>query len=517
MALRPWMAMLALAAVLGAASVASADEGRWIIAPADTPAARSIAQASGAHEVDRTLGIWTAPAPTAHRLAARLRARGLLRFSEPDQRVRLTSPAPAAREQDVASASWWRPRVLGTAGETPLGPAGPAALPIAVIEPGGFDATHPEIPPSVTLRRPAGIPDNSHGTAVVSVIAGRGPRVFGVSPGSDVRVYGFDFTCSDGAAAIHQAVSDGARVISMSYGFAGRSACLAHEVATSFASNSAVVIASAGNFRSQPWVQPGNDFHVLTIGALNAFNQPTGFTHQSVQTDLSAPGEGIGVACPVAVDTDDGVPDAFCEWDGTSFSAPMVAAVAARVWAARPSLSPYQVSGLLTRSATDIGGRKGFDISTGYGLVNLAGALTVPAPPHDYGEPNDDIEWVDGRIFRPDTPLLRGRAKATVVATADALKDPVDVYPVWIGPHEDLQMKVRTRTAPVRIAISYPGAKSIFTRADRVTTWLLVKPGPGGWVSVSNSGAKGRKVWASVYLRRGRELFTSYVATFRRR
>jgi subtilisin family serine protease len=177
----------------------------------------ALAAASGAREADRVLGIWTAPAPVAHRLAATLRAKGLLRVEEPDPPRR----AHPARDGRCRLA---RRRVGGLVEEHDhrdggggAGRAGPAAAPVAVIE-DGFDPAIPDIPPSVVLRRPSPAPETAHGTAVVSVIAGRGPRVLGVNPGSDVRVYGSTGFCSDTARAIRQAVGDGAKVVNMSYG-----------------------------------------------------------------------------------------------------------------------------------------------------------------------------------------------------------------------------------------------------------------------------------------------------------
>lgn len=510
--------MLALAALALAATPCLGAPAQWIVAPAHNPQARALARASGAHEVDAVLGIWTAPAPLAHRLAGRLRARGLLRYEEPDRRAlpeRIVSHDAAPDE--VAAGAWWRGRIIGSAGEVPVGPKGPAAAPVAVIDFAGFDTTHPELPPSVTLRRAVPTPfDTSHATAVASVIAGRGPRVVGVNPGSDVRIYGSNGRCSDTAAAIRQAVRDGAEVISMSYGFAGRATCLSHEVATSYAASFAVLVAAGGNDRAQPWIQPGNDFHVLTVAALNALDQPTGFSHQGVHTDLAAPGEGIGVACPLYADRADGSPDGFCTWDGTSFSAPMVAAVAARVMAARPDLSPSQVSRLLSVSAADIG-RPGWDIATGYGLVNLAAALAAPAPAHDPLEPNDDIEWLDGRHFRPDPPLLRRARRAVFSATLDALKDPVDVYPVWIGPRETLTATVRPAVGRMRLAIHHPQARTIFDNRGLVTPRLGIAPGRRGSVAVVNGGSRGRRVWVSIALPPGRQLFSGYQITLRRR
>lgn len=502
----------ALAVVLLTAGTALGAEDRWIVAADPGPQATAVARASGADRVDPVLGLWTAPRPVARRLAARLRARGLLRFAEPDRRLVPQQAVPA----DVTAGAWWRPKLLGTAGEVPVGAAGPAAAPVAVIESGGIDPTVADIPPSVTVRRAAASPfDATHGTAVVSVIAGRGPRVLGLNPGSDVRVYQNTGLCSDTAAAIRQAVRDGAKVVSMSYGFAGPGVCLAHEVATSYAAAFAVVVASAGNERAQPWMQPANDLHVLTVAALNAVDQPTGFTHQSVSTDVSAPGEAIGVACPVGGDTEDGRPDGFCTTSGTSFSAPMVAAVAARVTAARPKLSPAQVQRVLMESAADLG-RPGYDIATGYGRVDLAKALTAPAPAVDWLEPNDDIAWVDGRHFRPDRPLLRTDRQARFGASLDLLKDPVDTYPVWVGPGERMRVTVRAGTAGIRVAIHQPYARTILAPADRITGRLLARPGRSVTLWAANPGSRGRKVWVSLTIARSRAYYTEYGITLRR-
>lgn len=505
-------ACLAAGALVGSGPALGAEQ--WIVAPAKNARATEIAHASGARLVDPVLGIWTASAPDARRLSDRLRTKGLLRFTERDVRVR---PLQVASGQAAAGA-WWRPGVLGAAGETPIGAIGPQSAPIAVMESGGFDSTLPDIPPSVTLRRPSTDPtdDTDHGTKVVSVIAGRGPSVFGVTPNADVRVYGSSQFCSDSAAAIRRAVSDGARVISMSYGFIG-GGCLAHRVATSYASSFAVVIAAAGNERAQPWTQPANDLHVLTVGSLNALDQPTFFSNQSNSIDVSAPGEGIGVACPLASDTSDGLPDGFCTVSGTSFSAPVVAAVAARVIAARPDLSASQVQRLVATSARDIGGRTGWDISTGYGAVDLTAALAAPTPLFDRLEPNDDIEWLNGRHFRPDAALLQRQRSLSFRANLDALKDPMDVYPVFIGPFERVRATLRPDIGRMRIAIHRPDTKSVYARGSSLDGPLNVRPGRSGQVSVINRGPRRYKIWVAVQLPRGPQLLSDYRITLTRR
>ena len=62
-------------------------------------------------------------------------------------------------------------------------------------------------------------------------------------------------------------------------------------------------------------------------------------------------------------------------FDGTSMATPHVSAAAAVVWAAKPSLTPTQLSSLLTSTATDLG-TAGKDNSYGYGLVNPYKAIT---------------------------------------------------------------------------------------------------------------------------------------------
>jgi len=62
-------------------------------------------------------------------------------------------------------------------------------------------------------------------------------------------------------------------------------------------------------------------------------------------------------------------------FDGTSMATPHVSAAAAVVWAAKSSLTPAQLTSLLTSTATDLGAA-GKDTSYGYGLVNPYKAIT---------------------------------------------------------------------------------------------------------------------------------------------
>ena len=62
--------------------------------------------------------------------------------------------------------------------------------------------------------------------------------------------------------------------------------------------------------------------------------------------------------------------------DGTSMAAPMVAGIAAMLFAANPTLTPKQVMRILEASATDLGD-EGWDELYGYGEVNAAAAVRM--------------------------------------------------------------------------------------------------------------------------------------------
>src|SRR5262249_38704461 len=83
--------------------------------------------------------------------------------------------------------------------------------------------------------------------------------------------------------------------------------------------------------------------------------------------DLSAPGVNISTT------TNGG---AYGAGSGTSFSAPIVAGVAALVISVNPALTPAQVTSVLEQSADDLGS-PGWDPSYGWGRVNAARAVSM--------------------------------------------------------------------------------------------------------------------------------------------
>jgi hypothetical protein len=158
----------------------------------------------------------------------------------------------------------------------------------------------------------------------------------------------------------------------------------------------------------------------------------------------------------------DGNHDGYAVADGTSFSAPMVSAAIAWVRAARPGLRGDQAANVLRYSARDVG-EKGYDSSTGYGMIWLAGALTRTPPPHDPAEPNDDIRWVDGRMFgKPDRVLYKGSGPGVrVTATLDRVEDPHDVWRVKVRGHSRVRLSANPVYGHIDLRAFSPGARKL--------------------------------------------------------
>ena len=191
--------------------------------------------------------------------------------------------------------------------------------------------------------------------------------------------------------------------------------------------------------------------------------------------------------------------------DGTSFAAPIVAGVGAWVAAERPNLTVDQLANVVKLSAIDLD-EDGWDANTGYGLVQVGNALRVRAPRNDPHEPNEDIFWVNGDIFRHPDPRIydghprRGRVRARV----DQFEDPADVYRVRFPGHSRTRItrqpelrRHRRRGLP-RKRGQHRGAPSRARRsapAERTERLVIREPGAapraGSSRSTSTPSARG--------------------------
>jgi hypothetical protein len=461
-----WPALDRLPQALPAAGphAATVAAQRWLIGARASHTAERLARVHGGRPL-AVRGAYVVDAARARALAGALRRRGLLRFSEPD--VALTRAS--AYEGEGADQHWARGAVVAD-GLVPPPAFAPIGILDDVVDTGVADVNQAKVlaaSPTKVLPAGKGVAV-AHGTEVASVAAGRadGAGVIGIAPGAPLLSYGYNtMSCAEVSDGLVRLADAGAKVINLS--FAATEDCHTLELATAAAFGSgAVVVAAAGNeLRAHdPVVYPAAYPHVLSVGALDLALQPASFSSTGAALDLAAPGEDVPVALPPALDLD-GTADGLTRGDGTSFAAPIVSGVASWLVAARPKLDPGQYGDLLRATAKDVGA-PGWDARTGFGLVDLAAALTAPTPAADRNEPNDGIDFVDGSAFSaPDPYIFRGGAARTTTAAVDAVEDPVDVYRIRVGAHQAATVALTPQGGNADLAVYAGKARSLASKA----------------------------------------------------
>ena len=301
--------------------------------------------------------------------------------------------ATADTPDPLQADEWWLSQI-GVSGLTAPGPG----VPVTIVD-SGLDVDHPEFlgrPDTVTLnaQEPAPI-GGEHGTSVASVIAApaNGVGVVGIYPRAVLRSWdaakgdGTQLESSEIAGGILAAARAGRTVINLSLGSDASDLSIELAVGEAVASGS-LVVAASGNDGDQgsPLGYPAAYPHVTTVAATDRSGAVAPFSSRSTFVDVAAPGDDILVASALGQN--------WRSASGTSFSSPIVAAAAAWIWTARPDLDAGQVAEILRRSATDIA-PAGRDHASGFGMLNVAAALALPAPIRDPFEPNDDIDEVD--------------------------------------------------------------------------------------------------------------------------
>jgi subtilase family protein len=484
----------------------------WLVGARPSQRTGAIARRFDATRVLRAAPVYRVARERASAFAAALKAADLYGFSEPDYRLRRQGfPAEPAL---VAGAQWG----LGSIGATAFTPPPVhSKSPLLAVVDNGFDSTHPEWQ-GANLGDARGLSYGDHQNMVASVAGapGNGIGMAGVWPGMRLLLSGAGGDCGTAAAAVDRAVYYGAKVINMSYSL-GTSRCWTHLVATNYAyAQGVVLVAAAGNdgIIGDRGTSPGEDPHVITVAALGPSDNSPPWSNANGSIDLAAPGEGVLTAVPYAFDSD-GAVDGYTYADGTSFSSPMVAAAAAWVSQERPTLDNTQLTELIRGSARDLG-RRGWDPVFGFGAFYLPFALTGRAPRRDYLEPNDDLEWVDGRRFQKrDAPVWPGGSATAFSGTLDQLEDPVDVYNFRMRPRSGVRISIRPSygdpdlEAFDRTAVSVYLRRGLIARSRRPgrridTLWL------------DNSSRRSAAGYVSIYPKPGSVLSAGYRVSFQR-
>ncbi|MGH7845022.1 MAG: S8 family serine peptidase, partial [Candidatus Binatia bacterium] len=262
---------------------------------------------------------------------------------------------------------------------------GSASVPVAMID-SGVDPAHPDLAAKL-LPGFNFLSDNTdthdvygHGTATAGTAAAMTNSGIGVAglawsnPIMPLVVLNSSNYASyaDIASAITYAADHGAKVINISIGGSSNSSTLQNAVNYAW-SKGVVIVASAMNNNTSTPYYPAALTNVLAVAATDQYDNKASFSNYGSWIDVAAPGTYIYT-------TKNG--GAYGNWQGTSFSSPLVAGLAALVFSHNPELSNAQVVDLIKSNADDRG-TVGFDQYFGWGRINasrtLAAAEAMPA------------------------------------------------------------------------------------------------------------------------------------------
>lgn len=497
----------------GAAASSSGDTGasdadRWILGALPGAAAERIAARFGAVAVSRADGIYSIQRRAANRFAETLRRAGSLVYAEPDAVM-----LPAGYPVDLSlGTQWWLDRIVNTTETTP--PAVTANSPRLGLIEESLDPLHPDLAEAnLANAQSIGPVEDDHGTSIAAIAGSpvektgtlTDQNIVGVWPGMNMTLFPSGNDCITATRAVLAAARARIPVINMSYGFA-RDQCFSHYVATEAAVRNGVLpVAAAGNTFGSGGnlaMRPAFDPHVISVSAVDRDNLVAPFATRNSRVDITAPGDGL-IAPVIGVfgaPHDPPFERTWGEISGTSYSSPMVAAAATWLRQARPELDARQISRALTDTATDLG-TPGRDPSYGEGLLNIDSALAAPAPPADPGEPNNDIQWVNGSLLGRSSAFLwkpRGPRRGSVVATLSRHKDSADVYRVRLARKSRVLITAAQFQGDVQLRVYRPRAKTITRgRAQIIVRSDRARPRTEG-VQVRNNQRRAQIVYVAI-------------------
>ncbi len=203
--------------------------------------------------------------------------------------------------------------------------ASPAKAKVAVgLLDTGVDAGHPVLAGEVAAQQgfaPGGVKVAAHGTAVASLIAGRGEGFQGAAPGARLYaadVYGSGPTGGSADAIIHAlAWMAQQRVGVINISLVGPADLSVGAAVHAMIARGALIVAPVGNDGpAAPPLYPASYPGVVAVTAVDANDHPLPEAGHAAHVEFAAPGSGVLAAQPGG---------GFAKVRGTSFAAPIVA------------------------------------------------------------------------------------------------------------------------------------------------------------------------------------------------
>ena len=289
---------------------------------------------------------------------------------------------------------------------------GQSSIKIAVIDKRGVKKTHEDLESKYVDGDGASyetydpeIPDYFHGTAVAGVAASTTNNEIGIACLgwlNSLMTYRYnpdnDPTRENLADDIKAAADDGAHIIVMSffttkdtvieskYWYKSHSYTLVEEAVEYADAMGVVMVASTGNYAEEGRQLEEIPFHawpveypnVIGVSASNEYDTYFGFNYSppGIQlVDVAAPGKDI---LTTTYDSED--EDEYSEQTGTSFSAPLVAALASLILSIDADYTPEEVQSFISSTADTVDnsliyGADGWNEKFGYGRINAYEAI----------------------------------------------------------------------------------------------------------------------------------------------
>lgn len=234
--------------------------------------------------------------------------------------------------------------------------------------------------------------DNQHGTHTAGTIAATGRNGIGIAGvAHTARVMSLKFlggsrgsgTSEDAILAIRYAATNGAQIMSNSWGGGGRSQALFDAIKAAN-EKGILFVAAAGNSKrdndSKPSYPAAYDLpNVLAVAATDESDRLATFSNFGVKSvHIAAPGVKIYSTIPGGK---------YAAFSGTSMACPHVAGAAVVLKAAYPNLKAVELKSVLVDSAESIDGLKS-KVFNG-GRLHLARAMTLAN--ERYGAPNQSL------------------------------------------------------------------------------------------------------------------------------
>ena len=283
----------------------------------------------------------------------------------------------------------WGPKRVGLPGAWDI-TTGSADVILAVIDTGInadiYDFSGRIVSPYSAITKssewPAYEDHNGHGTAVAGVAAARGNDGRAMAGAAwDVGIMPVKISESGESdttllsQAILYATDHGADILNIS--FSGGQSSQTLTAAVAYAVTRGVVVVSAAGNQGEPSVgYPAALPGVIGVGATDSSDKrwvdSDGLaSNMGSDLDLVAPGKLI-------ISYRDAALDSFGYYRGTSVASPLVAGVAALMRSVDPTITPQQITEILTSTADDLG-TAGWDVEYGSGLLDAEEAVTWAA------------------------------------------------------------------------------------------------------------------------------------------